>query len=380
MLSPYLILFFFLIAISFRVNEKNNDRLSKLVALVLGAFLALRFGQGTDWPAYCYIYLSSPEGFNFNSSYFGNGIHSDIGWKVLNTVFHSIGISYIHFSVIISVIEIYYLYKFIRKYSDNGVLSFLLLYPSVYFIYMFSTLRQGLVIAIFLGQGLHLLQEDKYAKYIILSSLLVTIHSSALAFFLLLVIKKQSVKSLYICLIPAFLIGLSGNLWIPRLLSYFGDAGIYSTREGSPAAFSYQIVIFSLITMLYLGSNKQAQNTSDIYLMKVYLFGLALYLLLSTNSLVASRFSVPFMAVECALVSCYLCAGIDRRQQMLLVSVICLAATAMLIKNLNYVSSQSLLPADRSGIYYPYFSLFNHEDFYKLYSGYYVNATQQLFY
>ena len=95
---------------------------------------------------------------------------------------------------VIALFQMLCIYRAIMKYSPYKLFSLLLVYPTIYLTYFFSAIRQGIVIAFFLGFMLEWIFTDKWLKYVVSCLVLATFHSSALVLLPLVFIKKINNK------------------------------------------------------------------------------------------------------------------------------------------------------------------------------------------
>ena len=83
-ISPYILIFAFLMTgfLLSRAVPSMSNSVYRVTVVLLTLFLALRYGQGTDYSMYEYFYLVAPDHFNMSDLYFTDAYHSEIGWKV----------------------------------------------------------------------------------------------------------------------------------------------------------------------------------------------------------------------------------------------------------------------------------------------------------
>lgn len=86
-MSPYIIIGAIAAALAFFGANRRFERVAFAMSFtVLLLFLALRYGQGTDWLAYNYIFQGAPSEIDFESVFYTEAYHSEIGWKLLNNI------------------------------------------------------------------------------------------------------------------------------------------------------------------------------------------------------------------------------------------------------------------------------------------------------
>ncbi len=253
-MSLYLWLFLLAAVCAAFGSDPKWERFSYgLSFLCLTSFLTLRYAQGTDWLAYNYIFVSAPVTINLNSIYYTEAFHSEFGWKIINNLWRCLGFDFISLSILISVIEMYFLGRFLKRYSPNRALSLVLACPVIYFVYFFSALRQGLVVAVFLGLMLPMLENEQHGKFILLDLLLSTIHSGALLLLLLLVVQKIQIKHIFTLIVASVFIGVGLSFVLQYIVSFIGIS--YETSGVNLLALIYRLAIYSITVMLYSGRN-----------------------------------------------------------------------------------------------------------------------------
>lgn len=365
-MSLYLWLFLLAAVCAAFGSDPKWERISYgLSFLCLASFLTLRYAQGTDWLAYNYIFMSAPVTINLNSIYYTEAFHSEFGWKIINNLWRSLGFDFISLSILISVLEMYFLGRFLKRYSPNRALNLVLACPVIYFVYFFSALRQGLVVAVFLGLMLPMLENEQHGKFILLDLLLSTIHSGALALLLLLVVQKIQIKHIFTLIVASVCIGVGLSFVLQYIVSLIGIS--YETSGANPLALIYRLVIYSITVMLYSGRN--SVDTSSKLLFKCYSIGFCIYLVFMSNELISSRLAAPLLAIECALLPALL-KGQSRQGSVLLLCIISMCLV-MYLKNISAAIDQSKYIEEISVFNYPYISVFNTSDIYHYSTSYY---------
>ena len=152
-----------------------------LCFLLLAGMLALRYGQGTDFFAYqFYYYEMSDTVFDFPLP----DVHGEIGYQFLTNAFRLLHLPYEAFIFFLSVLQMGFLLAFFKHYHIDCVLALLLAMPTLYMTYFVSGLRQGVVLAAFLGVLFPLLEKKRYLAYLagtLLCMLIHTAHAGRLA-------------------------------------------------------------------------------------------------------------------------------------------------------------------------------------------------------
>jgi len=172
----------------------------------------------------------------------------------------------------VAFIELILLYRFLKVFCRKyKCLALVLLFHGYILVYQFSSIREGIVIAILLGGLLPLLQRKKWIPYYILAFACTCIHTTAYTYLLLPLLLLLRVRWLEIGMGMAFVIGL-----IRGLMAHSISASAFILRVG---------ICIALTFMFY--HSKERKETEYIY--KIVLFAFLLYFLQSRNVWQASK-------------------------------------------------------------------------------------------
>lgn len=360
-MSVYLVVFFLLLigALIEYVNNETPKRLFLFAFTVLTAMLAFRFGQGTDYLSYCSIYTTMPISIQEMSAYEFADV--EWGWKILCAIFKLFGISFKGFVFAISAAEMICLWRFITRYCKHNFLALIMGYHTLFLTYYFSALRQGLVIAFFLGVMLQWLIDGKWIRYFLGVVLCTTIHTVGIVLLIpLLVCAIRISFAKTVCLV---VVGLCvGSLCTifnvgPFLkdtlgIHYFGDASISVIALGE-RVLSYVIVSYAAYLCLD-GEEPEGKNVYFV-LFKLYSLGVFLYGVLMWSPLVSSRTIYVYKVIEIALISY----GITktRKARSFICAYFILISSVLFFKNMNsYINEGEY--RDTSIVTFPYISVF----------------------
>lgn len=358
----------------------NKKTVFSILIVLLTAMLAIRYGQGSDY----YGYYLQYNRINANASLFINSLyHGEFGWYILLVIANRIGMSFETFIAIISIIMMGSIGKAIKKYSPYKIWSLLILYPTFYLTYCFSTIRQGLVMSLFLGFGLNLLIEKKYFKYYILSVLLILLHKSAFILLLLpclLHFRKCDIEK-YCVFAIVFSAFLSYSGVLNRIASIFGAVEYFQVSI-SVMAIILRTILFVVIFMLhrenkYYGewNDLNYSNLEDI-LYFIYLIGYVIYLTCAFAGTLSQRLTMPLKSVEVILLPLLLYNLMSRseitgtKMKYLKIGTCRIVAVAMLvifmlnvetIKNINSYIVQGNYYSWVNPLNYPYSTIFDKE-------------------
>ena len=193
------------------LNRKTSNFLYFVFFLGLVLMLCFRYGQGTDYFAYQYIYELMPETLSINElKASASSLHSEIGWKWLCAFFKMLGMDFYMFSGIIGTVTMLLLNNFIQKFCPMKLTALLIAYPTLYLTSISSGLRQALVMCFFLGIMLDWYLKNKKWRYIVFVLLCISIHTSSWVLFLLVLpwLKRFLVKNRHIVIFICWAIGV----------------------------------------------------------------------------------------------------------------------------------------------------------------------------
>lgn len=303
-MSLYLIVLIMLLGFSiYEYKKKKTQRVLYWIAFgVLTAMLVLRYGQGTDYFSYYYNFLSTPPIWQF-SELLATNVHGEAGWLFINAVFRGFGIPFHVLVVLVALLTMYSLHRFLSRHSTMMTVSLLLAYPTIFLTYAMSAIRQGLVLAIFLGFLIDWLYEKKYVRYILVTLACALIHSSALVFLALFAVKfitirlKPALLLMAVCAVVGF---LSSKLLVSVFdsLVFYANDGFYLLAVGE-RVISAGVIIFVFRDVL--SSKETAHSSKLMYLLQIYLYSCFIYCFLAWSARLGSRFAIFFKAVELVL-------------------------------------------------------------------------------
>ena len=364
----YITVCFFITIISiveYHRRKPGRKQLFNVVWFVLTCMLVFRYGQGTDY----YEYLIKYESVDNEDSFFVNAFyHGEIGWYILNLIGAKLGVSFIVFNGLISLVDMLMIRRFILNYSPYKVFSLLLFYPTFYLTGCYSIIRQGLALCVFLGVGVSLLVEKKTLKYFIMVLLLTMIHTSCIALAILPFIFDIKKNKVY--LIVGGIAMLFGLKYLDSYVN-IDDVLAYVGGHVSYAGILVRVILFFVIWRLYtLPCPTDYANTDlEKWLFRVYLTGFVISLLFYNSATISQRLTMPFKAVEVALIPILL----YRNQNYLVdfkntikfqtISLLFFLVVAIMnvefVKNINSYIEQGNYYSWVSPVNYPYSSVFD---------------------
>ena len=226
-----------------------------LLIIISTLLLCLRYGQGTDYLAYDGIYQKIATGKE-------NLVHGEVGWVLLNAICYKAGISFVQMEALLSLLEMACLHRCIRRFSPMLCLSFLLFLPTFWFTYYCSSLRQAVVLAVFLGFGLELLLKRRYILYCLVTLFLMTFHIMAVALLVLPFAVEFLPRSRRGCIVVFGLFVLACFVsWMmlicfPQISYYTKDGVTFSFK-----ALAMRLFLLGLIGALFMCLSKTKKES-----------------------------------------------------------------------------------------------------------------------
>ena len=329
------------------VGRDKNNTMFKIVFTLLLVAACFRYGQGTDYFGYM---------FNFCMG----DAHSEIGYRMICELVKMLGGGFEHLIFGVTAFQMLCIYRAIRLFSPYKVTSLLILYPTVYLTYFCSALRQGMVVAFFLGFMVKWLLEDKKKRYIIGCIFLSTIHSASLVLLILIFIRYFNIRFMYVCLVGAIALGCFIYFTPVSVFSFINVGSFqYQIQNTSMSLIGLveRIVLFIIITWVYQTINKSCEHYEWISILyRVYFVGFIISIACFPWGLVSSRLPMMMKAVEVLLVPMMIKESKTYRQ-LLLTFFICYALL-MTTKNLySYITQGEYL--GYHVITYPYLNVWD---------------------
>lgn len=234
-----------------KVSYKTKKHLFNICLFLLWSVSALRgYNVGTDTLNYLY---------NYNHLDFKDIRGTEYGWYLLSWICKNIFSSYRLLIFIVSFFTVYYLSKAIKRSSTNWCLS-LYYYISFYFFFQSLNISRQLLAASILLYAFTFIKEKKITKYLLLTLLATSIHTSALVVIPLYFIRKMVIPKIggIILIICSFMMTTK---IIPFVVSFMIDSEIYATYVYNgmqdESYLSTNLLLHSLVALFLLLFNKE---------------------------------------------------------------------------------------------------------------------------
>lgn len=314
-MSPYLIVYAFLLiaaTVAF-MKKKDYNVLFIVSAIVLTLFLVLRYGQGTDYFSYMRLYEEAPGGITENKNFWDRNENVEIGWKLFEAAFQAIKAPFWVFMAAVGAGSMLLLCRFaVRCCPGARTFALLLAYPTWYLTYLFSGVRQGLTICVFLGLMLPFLLEKKYWQYFAVGIACLFIHKASFIVLAAPIVLFLSQKTIWWILGGCAAAGVVISVpFVSGLLEKISLAlGKNYTFNGlgdiSWIALAERLVTFAVIAFVFFKYRKEYEDKTADLIFKIYCYGLGVYLLLISSPLFASRMMFPMKMVEIVLAGIFI--------------------------------------------------------------------------
>lgn len=366
-----LICFFAIKDFAFKSSQKTREIEFAILILILSFMLIFRFGQGTDYFGYRYNYNSlSAEKIDFAVM---RHVHGEFGFLLLCNLFRVLKAPFELLVACTAACEMWCFCRFCVYFKIDNALVLVLAYPTLYMTYFVSSLRQGIIMAVFLGVLLPMFLNKKYGQYIIVMILCATIHSSALFFLLnFVLIKIKRTKTVWLCCFLSWVTGII--LTLPALRNILISLGIeainYYIEDGgsgiSITTICERLFFLGLVTWVYLAL-KRKEEVTPVYqkIYCIYLVAMSLYGLFIWDTFLASRFCSVMRPVELYL----LVIGNEKLKleiQRVLFYFLVALESMMFIKNINSYIIQGNYRENTTILSYKYVSIFNEKEIFEI--------------
>jgi len=358
------------------VNRKEIS--AKVFAAVLFLLAAFRYGQGADYFSYATLYYWS-NGSILTELTSGNG-SLEVGYRFLSAIFKHYNLPYQIFIAVIAVINIYFIYKTSAKYTKNPTLSMLIYYSFYYFVWTYSSLRQGLALSIGLYYMLEAINDSKNTiKFLIIAGVVSLLHSSALVFIVMFGVTKIKLEKKHLLILLAISIAFSVvpladivsklSVYVPvlqRILYYINGSLSISdyTSFKSVARFAFLFIAF-LIYDVYC-----EESPVNRKIMNIYIFSYIIYFFFKFSELTAARLAIYGKILDIVIFSNAYYMLKKKENKIIYVMSLFMLMVLYFLKEQNTLHIESMLETGHKYIT-PYVNIFNK----KLY--HYDNLLQQ---
>lgn len=295
---PYYLVFGLIIILALFSNKNSKlNFYDILIMIVLITFSSVRYYVGTDYGLYLNIYdriaVYGPiRGVEIN------GV--ELGYSFLNYLTYRLfGEGYFIFFMS-SILIIIPFIVFIKKYSENYVISIIFFYCFSFFTNSLNIQRQYIAAALLLISSIYILKEKYVTSFLFVLTALF-FHRTAIVFFIVypFIKQKKITRKNYIFL---FLFGIIATILFDSAISLiarvFDKYALYEgtiSKPGIGTLLTVSIFIaFSIALMIRMNANKLAGN--KIVYAKIFLLGIPFYIM-SIKSYLIMRIGMVYFGV-----------------------------------------------------------------------------------
>ncbi|MAV63842.1 MAG: hypothetical protein CMG00_01470 [Candidatus Marinimicrobia bacterium] len=332
---------------------ENSPTILFIVLFCLFVMASIRYNIGTDYYVY-YEFFKSVKPLTLNPSYiFSNQYFEPLFLYVSATLKHIFDNPIFHFSFWAFLTSMFF-FVGIKKESSHYIMSAFILYCIFYHHYFFNTIRQGVVMAIFIYSTRYIFRRD-FLKILFISSIASLIHSSGfliLFSYFISFIRFNSRFQLIIIVVASLLIwqtGIGESIFtfiaikfegiIPNLYTYI-KLFLYDHQ------FTQVLQRFLLLIPMIYFYPELSEDNNFSKLFSIYFIGIIIYLVFGFFGLFITRINMFFRILEILLIPIMYQKIINRKQK--LFAQICIAAWCFIILTWVYFKDA----------YYPFKTIF----------------------
>lgn len=291
----YYIVFILGLLLSFLKRNKIYFYFFLGILLLLAIF---RFGVGADYFSYQYLYqqlLDNPiEELKYGIA------NQELLFRFIGSISKNLGFSYQLYLSIFAIVNLVYISKTVLKYSQKPMMSLFLYYSFFYFVWTFSGLRQGVVLAIGIYYFLTAYEKKNTVNFTLITIILSLIHTSVLILIPLYYISNLNWSQKRLILLSSFslivsLLPLGPIISLISQIPLFSQASNYIFLNNSLINWlDFQgiarlvFLVFGLVYYRMLSDN----NTQYQFIINTFIISLNMYFLLSFSELIAARLSI----------------------------------------------------------------------------------------
>lgn len=361
--------FIFIVGVFFSFFNKNKKRTLLVFTLLLAFISFFRYGMGADYFAYNFLYdqlkISYVDEFKYGAA------PQEIGFRMMGSIFKSMGVPYQLYISIIAAINLFFIYKLSFRYSNNPVLSMFLYFCMFYFVWTLSGLRQSLTIAIGLYYLMKCIEEEKPIKIIAISILLSFIHASSIFIIVLYFLSKMklnlknyiflSVMAIIFATLPlSFVVNYIPSPYIVAKISPYIQSTDLSLNLIDFKSIA-RIVLLSVVLIYY--QRLLDEDSFNYKIINVYIFSILFYFFFQfTGELTAARFSIYGRILEIIIFANIYSLYKVKVNKYILAYAITLLSFLYLSKEVNTMENQAGIESENRMLT-PYINIFNEKDY-----------------
>ncbi len=362
---PYIILFliyFVLFLWENRLRNKESDIkiVRYLGMLIFFVFFGFRGYIDTDFAVYFPLYevaptISDAKGLRefFSSVNEDYLLKIEPGFKVLLILLKTITKEYFFLQIVSSLINVLFLNFFLRKYSPQYILGFIMYLIFSGLVIEINLLRNSKAIFLFL-YSLQFLKDRNASKYFICNGIGLLFHSSAIFYFPLYFFLHKRISPAFVW--GTFILGnvlflgqikfitpivvAIGNLMggaYAGLAEFYSKSNLYSKGYGVTIGYLEKVIIYIIFYGSYnkIREHIKDENLVNIFFNLLFIFTTT-YLFLNEYSVFIDRVTTLF-AVSYWILFPYFYATLEKFMKMIFTFVLLLFGVFKMYKSNNFI-------------------------------------------
>lgn len=319
------VLFVCLLA-SFGIGNKHK-KIEPILLLLLALFFCLGYMTGSDWRSYETYYSWIESGIS--------GLMMEPGYLYLSILFHSLGISFWTFFIVLKIGTFYCLLHFLRKYTKGYHFLAITFFLFVFGIYLFIDNPMRNLLAICISYfSYQFLVRKQWCKFFLIVLLSVFFHTSAALLLLIfpfypikwsnrkLILAFIVFNVIFVSFYEFFILKVIGIFtFIPiveaKIIHYFIEGSGLENNRLISLGFIVQLIFFLLI--LY----KRKQIEENLPFGKLVFWGTICYIFLYRVAAVVSIFYrlQLYMCIFYTVGICYVFVSFSRKNNKILYAI-----------------------------------------------------------
>lgn len=359
---------FLLLFFSFVTKKKEQISFFYIGSLFLFIMAIIRYGMGADYWGYYIMFNRVPSSITAIKPV--QFLTTEPTFIILATLIKQMNFDFQLLIVIYSGLSFFFVYKTIKKFSCNWMLSLFIFFSNYYLVYTTNAMRQAVAIGIFIYAFFVYCEDNSIKKYLLMIVLAITFHYSAIILlFVPFILKLPNflfLKFSLFCFFALFCI-LTGY-YIPFILlkfivKFFPRYAYYSTFTINYLTVFFRFVIIFVILLLY-HTTKQQCDKFIVNSIIIYVFGGYLFFLLASIS-IFSRMVEYFFTLEIIFLPFLLLYRKKYLIEMTLYKLFfCCLFSFLCVKDIQYFITEGNFKSNK--LYdYPYITIFNKDSYEK---------------
>lgn len=298
---------FFAVLLSIR-KKKSGSIIFLVVFLAFYAYIYTKrdVSVGFDYYNYLRVYRFFEAG-NIASA-FKRASYMEPGYLMLNAFAATLHFSEVQFQAFLAIIFSLLIFKYASHEKDYIMMLIFSLYCIGFFFNTMNQVRSSLAAAMCMVAMTYAWDEHPKRAYLLVL-LACTIHTSAVVGFIIVYIIEKNiiptVKSMSVCIIGTFIIGVFINQIVMLLLRFFPRYKGYFAEDKADIFIksgntTYVVLFLAILIFALLQKKEFSQDTNSIIMTKYNsliwcaVFGMAISILVVSMSML-QRFMTPFL-------------------------------------------------------------------------------------